>query len=89
MRKNLPSRNHLLTNETNSLQETNKKKKQLNGYAKYTGITFKMAAIIVIGVLAGLKLDEYFEIEKHLFTLTFTLLFVPLSIYIAVKDLLK
>lgn len=73
----------------NSSQEINKKKKQLSGYAKYTGIAFKMAAIIVIGVLAGLKLDEYFEIEKHLFTLIFTLLFVPLSIYSAVKDLLK
>ena len=58
----------------------------LKSYAKYSGIAFKMAIIIVIGTLGGYKLDEYFGIEKHIITLFLSLLSVVLAIYVVIND---
>jgi len=61
----------------------------LKSYAKYSGIAFKMAIIIVAGTLGGYKLDEYFSIEKHIITLFLSLLSVVLAIYVVIKDTQK
>jgi len=77
--------------QKHSQQRKNKDKYEssLRGYAKYSGIAFKMGAIIFIGTFGGLKLDEFLGFEKHLITVVFSLLSVILAIYIVVKDLIK
>lgn len=67
----------------------NKVRKDFNAYAKYSGIAFKMGAIIFIGTFGGLKLDEYLNFDKHFFTITLSLLSVILAIYSVIKDLIK
>lgn len=72
-------------------QEHQKNKKEklnntLKSYAKYSGIAFKMAIIIVLGTVGGYKLDEFFGFEKHLITLFLSLLSVVFAIYIVIKD---
>ncbi|MEA3443639.1 MAG: AtpZ/AtpI family protein [Bacteroidota bacterium] len=66
-----------------------KKKKQLNNYARYSGLGFQMLAIILAGVFGGIKLDEFLAWGFPVFTIVFSLLAVFLSIYYAVKDFLK
>ena len=61
----------------------------LKSYAKYSGIAFKMAAIIVLGTFGGYKLDQYFGFDKHIITLVLSLLSVVLAIYIVIKDFIK
>lgn len=71
---------------------TNPRKKQqtLTDYGKYAGMGFQMAAIIGLGIFAGIKLDHYLGLKKFpAFTLVFSLLSVAGAIYFSVKDLLK
>ena len=63
-------------------------KKSLNDYAKYSSISFQMVAIILIGVFAGVKLDEWMVNGIPIFTLIFTVLAVVLAIYYVIKDLI-
>jgi predicted MFS family arabinose efflux permease len=64
-------------------------KKQLNTYAKYSGMAVQMAAIIVGGVLGGIELDKWLAWEFPVFTLVLTLLSVFLAMYYFIKDLIK
>ena len=64
-------------------------KKQLNDYARYSGMSVQMIAIILIGVLGGIKLDEVLSLKFPLFTLVLSLLSVFLSMFFAIKDFLK
>ena len=48
-----------------------------------------MIAIILVGVFGGLKLDQVVRWEFPVFTLVLTLLGVFMSIYYAVKDLIR
>ena len=48
-----------------------------------------MIAIILVGVFGGIKLDDLVKWEFPVFTLVFTLLSVILSMYYAVKDLIR
>jgi hypothetical protein len=66
-----------------------KKKKYLASYAKYSSIGFQMLAIILLGVFGGMKLDQWLHLKVPVFTVIFSILFVILSIYYAVKDLLN
>ena len=66
-----------------------KKKKQLTGVVKYSGLAFQMIVIILLVLYAGMKLDEYLEKEFPLFTIIGAFLGVILSLYFALKDLLK
>ncbi|MFC2081305.1 AtpZ/AtpI family protein [Bacteroidota bacterium] len=63
------------------------KPSSLNNYARYSGLAFQMIAIILVGVLGGIKLDEIVKWDFPVFTLILTLLAVILSMYYAVKDL--
>ena len=62
---------------------------RLNNYAKYSNLAFVMIAIICIGVFGGIKLDEIVKFKFPVFTVLFSILFVFLSIYYAVKDFIK
>jgi ATP synthase protein I len=64
-------------------------KKQLNNYAKYSGMAVQMAAIIVGGVLGGIQLDKWLKLKFPIFTLVLTLLSVFLAMYYFIKDIIK
>jgi F0F1-type ATP synthase assembly protein I len=64
-------------------------KKQLNDYARYSGMAVQMIAIILIGVLGGIKLDEFLSLKFPVFTLVLTLLSVFLAMFFAIRDFLK
>ena len=74
--------------ETNP-EKPKEPKKRLNDYARYSGLAFQMLAIILIGVFAGVKLDEWLSIKFPVFTLVLTILSVFLSMYFAMRDFLK
>ncbi len=71
------------------IQEKDKLKENIRAYAKYSGIAFKMLAVILIGLWSGIKIDDSLEIQYPIFTVGLTLLSVVLSIYITIKDLIK
>ena len=61
----------------------------LNNAARYSGLAFQMIAIILAGVFGGIKLDELVKWEFPVFTLVLTLVSVILSMYYAIKDLIR
>jgi hypothetical protein len=63
-------------------------KENINSYAKYSAIAIQMAAIIAGGTYGGLKLDEYLS-NEYLFTLIFSLSSVFISMFLAIKDVIK
>lgn len=67
----------------------NSKKKSLDNYVRYSGIAFQMLAIILVGVYAGVKLDNLVKIKFPVFTVVLSLGSVSLAIYTVVKDLIK
>lgn len=66
----------------------NSKKKPLNQYAQYSGMGFTMAAVMLLMIWGGYKLDEHFD-KKPVFTVILTLLSIPVALYLSLKDLLK
>jgi F0F1-type ATP synthase assembly protein I len=48
-----------------------------------------MLVIILVGVFAGLKLDEFLKWKFPVFTIVLSILSVVLAIYYAVKDFIK
>jgi hypothetical protein len=69
--------------------QPDKKRKPLEGYARYTNLAFQMFAIIGIGIFAGVKLDQWLNLQFPVFTLIFSILSVSAAIYSAIKDLLR
>ena len=65
------------------------KKNNVNNFIKYTNIGIQMLAVILIGVLGGQKLDEYFGNEKQVCTIVLSLFAVFAAIYLAIKDFIK
>lgn len=66
----------------------NKPGKNPNDFIKYSNIAFQMMVTILIGVLGGLKLDDWLNTKFPVFTLVLSLFFVFAAIYIAIKDFL-
>jgi F0F1-type ATP synthase assembly protein I len=65
------------------------KKNDLSDFARYSNMGIQMLAIILIGVYAGFKLDEWLHMKFKLFTILFTIFSVFIAMYHAIKDLLK
>ncbi len=53
---------------------------------KYTQIALQMAIIITLGTLGGKKLDEYYNMNTHIFTIIFSLFSIFVALYTALKD---
>jgi len=70
-------------------QKLSQKKKQLNNYGRYSSMGIQMMAIIVIGSMGGLKLDQWLHLKFPVFTLILSLASVALAIYIAIKDITR
>lgn len=72
--------------------KTNKdqsRKSALSDYGRYSSLAFQMIAIILAGVFGGIKLDQVVRWEFPIFTLALTVIAVVLSMYYAVKDIIK
>lgn len=63
-------------------------RKNLNDYARYSGMAFQMLGIILAGVISGWKIDQWIH-TKPLFTVILSLVSVFLAIYVVTKDLLR
>jgi len=63
-------------------------RKNLNDYARYSGMAIQMLVIILVGVFAGLKLDQWLH-TRPILTVLLSIVSVALSIYIVTKDLLR
>jgi len=64
-------------------------KNQPNYFLKYSGIAFQMLATIGLAAWAGTKLDEYYTVKNHWFTIFLLLFGVIGSIYVVVRSLLQ
>jgi hypothetical protein len=71
------------------MEPSEKKKKALNSYARYSSVGFQMLLIILGGVFGGRALDHWLDLQFPVFTLVLTILAVVLSIYFVIKDLLR
>lgn len=71
------------------MNPSNKQKKFLDNYIRYSGIGFQMLIIILAGIYGGIKLDQWLNLKFPVFTVILALLSVAFAIFYAVKDLLK
>ncbi|WP_298550576.1 AtpZ/AtpI family protein [uncultured Algibacter sp.] len=72
----------------NSNKESQKLEKQLNTYARYSGLAVQMFAIIGVGTFIGYKLDENYPNKHNLFTLFATLSSVIISIIYIIRRII-
>ena len=75
-----------------SSKKKNPKKQENKGihdFARYSGMAFQMAGIILVAVWGGTKLDKLAGFQTPVFTIILSLLGVFAAIYTAVKDFLK
>ena len=70
-------------------KEEQNRKSALNDFGRYSSLAFQMIAIILAGVFGGIKLDQVVRWEFPVFTLVLTILAVFMSMYYAVKDLIR
>ena len=71
------------------IENRDSKKSHMNNIARYSGLTFEMLGIIVLGSFVGYKLDEKRGGEFPLWTVILSLFAVSASLYLVVKKLLK
>ncbi|WP_411029434.1 AtpZ/AtpI family protein [Spongiimicrobium sp. 3-5] len=62
------------------------KKNPLNAYAKFSGIAIQMIVIIGLGSWGGVKLDEKYPNEYHIFTLICSLASVAIATYMVIRQ---
>ena len=60
---------------------------RLRDYAKYSGMTFQMGLIILVGTFLGKKLDHYFQLERPYLTVLLALLSIFTALSLVLKDL--
>ena len=77
-------------------QESSEKKnpknlqnKGIKDFARYSGMAFQMAGIILVTVWGGVQLDKLTGWHTPVFTICLSLLGVFGAIYTAVKDFIK
>ena len=67
---------------------SDRKKQQLNAYARYSGMGLQMLAIILVGVFGGYELDKWLHTGPILIIIL-SILSVFLSIYSVTRDFLR
>lgn len=63
------------------------KKKPSFNYARYSGLSFQMIAIIFLGTWGGFKIDQWLSWGFPIFAIVLSLAAVSLAIYLFVKGL--
>lgn len=71
------------------LTEREKTVKSLSDYGKYSSLAFQMIAIILIGVVGGMKLDKWLKPKFPVFTVVLSFLAVMLALYYSLKDFIR
>jgi ATP synthase protein I len=71
------------------VEKEKKEQPDSNNFLKYSGLGFQMIATIGLAAYAGIKLDEYFQVKSHMFTVVLMLLGVIGSMYLVIKGLMK
>jgi len=66
-----------------------KPKKQLNKYVRFSGIAFQLGATIYLAAYLGKWLDNKFLMQKKIFTLVLVIFALVVSIWSIVKQLNK
>lgn len=66
-----------------------KKKKALNSYARYSGITLQMAGMVLLGAWGGRKIDHFFSNNFPLFTVLLILAGAFGALWYLFRSLLK
>jgi len=69
--------------------KSEKGKKYLHDYARYSSLAFRLIAIVLLGFFGGMKLDQLLNFEFPVFTLVLAFAGLFLSLYLLIKDLLK
>jgi len=64
-------------------------KKNLNKFARFSGMAFQMLITILVGVYIGQYLDKKYPNENSLFTLVFSLVFIGISLYAIIRQAIK
>lgn len=62
------------------------KKKQPDGFLRYSGMAFTMAAAIGLFTYGGMRLDQYTDSDKPVWTAVGALFGVAVAIYYVIKD---
>jgi F0F1-type ATP synthase assembly protein I len=62
-------------------------RKNLNDYARYSGMAIQMLVIILVGTFAGYRLDLWLH-TKPILTVLLSVISVAISIYLVTRDLL-
>lgn len=76
--------------EQNNQNSETKNKKASSELVKYSALGFQMIAIIVVGILGGMKLDKWItSIEFPVFTMVLSMSSVIYATYFAIKDFIK
>ena len=63
-----------------------KDQKVVNNYARYSGLAFEMAIVILAGTFGGIKLDKVVRFHFPLFTVVFSFLSVLIAMYVVIKE---
>ena len=66
-----------------------KKKNKINNYIRYTSMASEMLVIMGAPVFLGYKIDQWFSMSFHLFTLIFLILGFFGALLHAIKKFLK
>lgn len=71
-------------------EEDQNLKKDVNTYAKYSGMGIQMVVIVALGVFGGIKLDAWLRPGKFpVFTVCLTLFSIFGALYLFLKDFIK
>jgi F0F1-type ATP synthase assembly protein I len=73
-------------------KQPNQKKNNFSGfekYAQYSGIAFQMIVVILLFVWIGKKIDQKYFNGENIFIIVFSLMGVGISLYLALKDIMK
>jgi len=65
-----------------------KPKKQIDNYIRYSSLAFEMIAIMGIGVWAGYKIDHWLDLSFPAFTFSLMILSVIGAVYHAIRKFL-
>ncbi len=72
-----------------NLKNQEKTAKSLSNYAKYSGLAFQMAAMILVCVFGGIKLDQWLKLNFPVFTVVLSLLGTGAAMYHGMRDFLR
>ncbi len=57
-----------------------------NSYLKYAGMAFQMAAVMLVFLFLGKKIDQYYHFETPYFTMLGAVVGVFAALYLTLKD---